>query len=70
MEERGRVKHVKSLNFFLVFEHAPVWMLALTRTFVKKIYMDSCKYFSELDSLLNENNIDNITGKGDSSRDK
>ena len=58
MEERGRVKHVKSLNFFLVFEHAPVWLLALTRTFVNKIYMDSCKSFSELDSQLNENNID------------
>ena len=58
VEERGQIKKGCCLSFFVVFEHTPVWLSALSPTFTCKIYIDTCQSFSELNSLLIENKIE------------
>ena len=58
VEERGQIKQNEPLIAWIIFEKAPVWLLALAPNMVQKIYVYGMYSFDHLFSHLTENKID------------
>ena len=60
MEERGKLQKITPQSFCLLFEFAPVWLLALTPLNTDCIYLLNCNSFAAFHSHLHEHKIDKI----------
>ena len=58
VEEKGQIKQFQPLVVWLIFEKAPVWLLALQPNLIQKIYVYGMYSFDHLFSCLTENKID------------
>ena len=60
MEERGKSQKITPQTFYLLFESAPVWLLALTPRNTDCIYLSNCDSSVHFYTHLDENKIDKI----------
>ena len=50
--EAGVIKKYHPLSFCIIFEHAPIWLLALDPSFVVKVYLSDMFSFDHFSSFL------------------
>ena len=60
MEERSRVQKNSPQSFCLLFESAPVWLLALNPRNAAYIYLLKCDFLGDFNAHLDENKINKI----------
>ena len=58
MEERGKIQKITPQSFCLLYESAPVWLLALTPRNTDCIYLLNCDSFVDFNTHLDENKLD------------
>ena len=56
--EAGVIKTYQPLSFCIIFEHAPIWLLALDPSFVVKVYLSDMFSFDHFYSHLTQLKID------------
>ena len=45
LDKLERPRRIEDATFNVVFNHAPVWLLTLSPSFTKNIYIDTCNFF-------------------------
>ena len=58
MEERGQIQAYQSHSFCILFETAPIWILALRPNICRWIYLPTCNSLEHLISIISQHKID------------
>ena len=58
MEERGQIQAYQSHSFCILFETAPIWLLALRPNICHWIYLPTCNSLEHLISIITQHKID------------